>query len=266
MCLQFTHLFNGKKLTVSHARHELWIKAAAEVLADSGGIIMQKGKNVKFTPSYFWLWPAFEKDEIISCRRTGSILIARNYVKRIAGLDPSPDERGGCRAEGTVKMMEGWVVKKKRRWKVLLEVAFCISVPPTPEPTASSISTLTNANPRNQKHAHVRRRDGMVQWLKNCKKHETLDRFMLKQSVDIWFLNESWLNKPTQSPASVRPITWTLPAVIRAIRTSATSKVTIHLLSFLIFSSYSLYHVLIHTVSSCLRLSFHECHTVSQPG
>lgn len=108
-----------------------------------------KGNNKKFTLSYFWLWPASEKDEIVSYRRTGSILTARNYVERIAGLDPSPDEWGGCRAEGTAKIMEGWVVKKKRRWKVFLEVAFCIS--PPPENTGSSLSTLTNASPLNQK-------------------------------------------------------------------------------------------------------------------
>lgn len=45
VCPQFTHLFNGKKLTVGHASHELWIKAAAEVLAAGGGIIMQKGRT-----------------------------------------------------------------------------------------------------------------------------------------------------------------------------------------------------------------------------
>lgn len=62
------------------------------------------------------------------------------------------------------------------------------------------------------------------------------------------------------------PITWTLPTAMRDISTSATTMVTIHpSLSHPIFISHSLHLVLFHPVFLCLRLSFHECHTVSQP-
>lgn len=64
------------------------------------GVSSCKKEEHEIQSILFSIMTCFEKDEIISYRRTGRILIAHNYVKHIRGLDPSPDEKGSFRSGG----------------------------------------------------------------------------------------------------------------------------------------------------------------------
>ncbi len=106
-----------------------WImnKARSRGLRGQRGIIMQKGRTWNSVHLIFDYDLLLKRMKLFPTG-TGRILIAHNYVKRIHGLDPSPDEKGSSRSGGHGEMMEGWMVKKERRWKVFFEVAFCISL------------------------------------------------------------------------------------------------------------------------------------------
>ncbi len=106
-----------------------WIlnKARSRGLRGQRGIIMQKGRIWNSVHLIFGYDLLLKRMKLFPTG-TGRILIAHNYVKHVHGLDPSPDEKGSSWSGGHGEMMEGWMVKKERRWKVFFEVAFCISL------------------------------------------------------------------------------------------------------------------------------------------